>query len=48
MRTGREISFGNDFRIAPLGNRTGKIGELPHINHRRPGISNHRPWEGGW
>jgi len=55
--TGFEIRIGQNFRIAPFGNRTGNsTGELPHY-HRRPltrpagpgeGISWHRPWESGW
>jgi hypothetical protein len=55
-RAGREMQFGNDFRVAPFGNRTGNpLGELPHY-HRRgldptgntipgQGIGRHRPWE---
>lgn len=53
---GYEIAFGRNFRVAPMGNRTGGIGELPHY-HRRitdangntvpgGGIGRHRPWEG--
>jgi RHS repeat-associated protein len=56
---GVEITIAKDFRVAPLGNRTGHpYGELPHY-HRRitdatgktvPGGSKdwHRPWEKGW
>lgn len=56
MAQGREIRIGNDFRLAPLGNRTGHpTGELPHY-HRRgigpngqtlpgQGIGRHRPWD---
>ena len=56
-RTGKEFSFGKNFRIAPLGNRTGHpIGRFFHY-HRRgidpktgdtlpgQGIGRHRPWE---
>jgi uncharacterized protein RhaS with RHS repeats len=57
---GPEIRIGSNFRVAPLGNRTGhRFGELPHYHRRiidpstgltRPGggIGWHRPWEGGW
>jgi RHS repeat-associated protein len=57
IRLGRELAFGNNFRIAPFGNRTGhSLGELPHYHRRgidsltgqtRPGqgIGRHRPWE---
>ena len=54
---GREISFGRNFRIAPVGNRTGHAtGRFPHY-HRRgvdratgetlpgQGIGRHRPWD---
>jgi RHS repeat-associated protein len=56
VKLGTEFSFGNNFRIAPFGNRTGnRFGELPHY-HRRvidaagttksgQGIGRHRPWE---
>ena len=56
-RIGKEFSFGKNFRIAPLGNRTGHpTGRFPHY-HRRPkpneknqvprgqGIKRHRPWD---
>jgi hypothetical protein len=55
---GREFSIGEEFRVAPLGNRTtSEFGTLPHY-HRRivgpdgetiPGgsMSWHRPWEKG-
>ncbi len=56
-RTGKEISFGKNLRIAPFGNRTGHpTGKFPHY-HRRPkpnekgqvprgqGINRHRPWD---
>ncbi|WP_199244331.1 RHS repeat domain-containing protein [Pseudodesulfovibrio cashew] len=56
-KAGKEFKFGKNWRIAPLGNRTGKkVGELPHY-HRRgidlktgktkegQGIGRHRPWE---
>ncbi len=54
--TGREYKFGDDFRAAPWGNRTGHdLGRWPHY-HRRgtdgqgstipgQGIGRHRPWE---
>lgn len=55
--TGKEFKIGKNWRIAPLGNRTGKkVEELPHY-HRRgidpktgktkdgQGIGRHRPWE---
>lgn len=53
---GREIKIGNNFRIAPFGNRTGhQYGKYPHYHRRvidsagKPipgqGISRHRPWE---
>ncbi len=54
--TGREYKFGDDFRAAPWGNRTGhELGRWPHY-HRRgtdgqgntipgQGIGRHRPWE---
>jgi RHS repeat-associated protein len=52
---GKEIQIGDDLRIAPAGNRTGGIGELPHYHRRirgpggKPvpggGIGWHRPWE---
>jgi len=57
-KAGREFKIGNNFRIAPFGNRTGHpIGRFPHY-HRRivgpngktlPGGSMkwHRPWEKG-
>jgi len=37
-----------DVRINPTGNSksTDPKGKLPHY-HRRPGIGNHRPWQGG-
>ena len=52
---GKEIKIGDNLRIAPAGNRTGGLGELPHY-HRRivgpngktvpgGGIGWHRPWE---
>jgi RHS repeat-associated protein len=53
---GWEISIGDDFRLAPFGNRTGnRLGRIPHY-HRRifdpdgavrdgGGIGRHRPWE---
>ena len=56
FKTGREFSFGKNFRIAPFGNRTGHpTGRFPHY-HRRvlgpdgktvPGgsINRHRPWD---
>lgn len=55
-KTGREISFGDDFRIAPFGNRTGNIyGKWPHYHRRvigpdgmsleNQGIGRHRPWQ---
>jgi hypothetical protein len=57
VQLGREITFGRNVRIAPVGNRTGHpLGELPHY-HRRgidavsgntvpgQGIGRHRPWE---
>lgn len=54
--TGKEIKFSNDFRIAPLGNRTGHpIGRFTHYHRRvklpdgttKPGqgIGRHRPFE---
>jgi len=55
-RSGKEISFGKDLRIAPFGNRRGnQFGKWPHY-HRRgtgddgktipgQGIGRHRPWE---
>ncbi|BDQ34072.1 RHS repeat domain-containing protein [Pseudodesulfovibrio portus] len=56
-KVGKEFKFGKNWRIAPLGNRTGKkAGELPHY-HRRSinsktgktkegqGIGRHRPWD---
>jgi len=56
-RSGKEISFGKNFRVAPFGNRTGHpTGKYPHY-HRRPqpdskgqvprgqGINRHRPWD---
>jgi RHS repeat-associated protein len=55
--TGAELAIGDNFRIAPWGNRTGhKFGRFPHY-HRRgcpdadgktppgQGIGRHRPWE---
>ena len=55
--SGREITFGSNVRIAPLGNRTGNpYGRWPHY-HRRgvdpatgitlpgQGIGRHRPWQ---
>jgi hypothetical protein len=52
---GGEMTFTNpgsqtpDFRINPFGDwdSGNPYGRLPHY-HRRPGIGNHRPWEGGW
>lgn len=56
---GIEFSLGENFRIAPWGNRTGnEFGELPHY-HRliesSPGktvpggsLDWHRPWQKGW
>ena len=50
FRTGGELSIGNNFRLAPWGNRTGNaLGRWPHY-HRRgtspgQGIGRHRPWE---
>ena len=57
FRTGGELSFGRNFRVAPWGNRTGHpTGRYPHY-HRRivdpksgqtvPGgsIKRHRPWD---
>ncbi len=53
---GKEISYGNNFRIALFGNRTGHpTGKFPHY-HRRgvdkngmtepgQGIKRHRPWD---
>jgi len=52
---GKEIKVNDNLRIAPAGNRTGGVGELPHY-HRRivgpdgktvpgGGIGWHRPWE---
>lgn len=56
-KSGIELTFGRNFRLAPFGNRTGhELGELPHY-HRRgidsltgetipgQGIGRHRPWE---
>jgi hypothetical protein len=54
--TGRELSFGKNFRIAPFGNRTGHpTGSWPHFHRRgvdangitKPGqgIGRHRPWD---
>ena len=56
-KCGKEIKIGNNFRVAPFGNRTGHaIGRYPHY-HRRgaklpngntkagQGIGRHRPWE---
>ncbi|MBJ7313520.1 RHS repeat-associated core domain-containing protein, partial [Rugamonas sp. CCM 8940] len=57
IKYGPELSIGNDFRIAPWGNRTGNpYGKLPHYHRRAPpsaggetppgqGIGRHRPWE---
>lgn len=54
---GREIKIGNNWRIAPFGNRRGDpLGKWPHYHRRgkpgpngRPrdgqGISRHRPWQ---
>lgn len=37
IQLGKEQNFGNDFRIAPFGNRTGKTyGEPPHYHRRGP------------
>ncbi len=38
-----------DLRFNLFGDRnsTNPLGRRPHY-HRRPGISKHRPWEGGW
>ncbi len=59
IHRGKEFSIGNNFRVAPFGNRTGHpVGRWPHY-HRRiygpdgttvPGGSMnwHRPWEKGW
>lgn len=55
-RAGREVKFGNDFRVAPFGNRTGnQLGKFPHYHQRvvdpcgntlpGQGIGRHRPWE---
>ncbi|NJN13091.1 MAG: RHS repeat protein [Richelia sp. RM1_1_1] len=55
--SGREIKIGNNFRVAPFGNRTNNpTGQLPHYHRRginpstnqtRPGqgIGRHRPWD---
>ena len=54
--TGDELSIGNNFRIAPFGNRTNNpYGSIPHYHQRKidqlgeiidgEGISKHRPWE---
>ncbi len=53
---GREIKIGDDFRIAPTGNRTGHPqGKFPHYHRRGVGpngeplpgqsLKRHRPWE---
>ncbi len=50
FRSGRELKFNKNFRIAPWGNRTGHpLGKYPHY-HRRgtgdgQGIGRHRPLE---
>jgi RHS repeat-associated protein len=56
-KAGKELSFGKNFRIAPLGNRTGHpTGRFPHYHRRgidpatgqtKPGqgIGRHRPWD---
>jgi len=52
---GGEITFTNpgasspDFRINPFGDwdSDNPSARLPHY-HSRPGIGNHRPWEGGF
>jgi len=54
--SGKELSFGPNFRIAPLGNRTGHpTGKFPHYHRRRfdskgrvprgQGLDRHRPWD---
>lgn len=54
--TGRELRFGQSFRLAPFGNRTGHpLGRWPHYHRRGVGpngdtypgqsIGRHRPWE---
>lgn len=52
---GTEIKVNDNLRIAPTGNRTGGVGELPHYHQRivgpdgktvpGGGIGWHRPWE---
>jgi RHS repeat-associated protein len=52
---GKEIKVNDNLRIAPTGNRTGGVGELPHYHQRivgpdgktvpGGGIGWHRPWE---
>ena len=52
---GKEINVNDNLRIAPTGNRTGGVGELPHYHQRivgpdgktvpGGGIGWHRPWE---
>jgi RHS repeat-associated protein len=49
---GREIAIGNNWRLAPFGNRKGNnwFNRAPHYHRRSPGkdgqgIGRHRPWE---
>jgi len=52
---GAEIKVSDDLRIAPAGNRIGRIGEFPHYHRRIVGLNGktvpgggigwHRPWE---
>jgi len=50
---GYELTFGNNFRLSPFGNRTGnQWGRYPHYHRRFPtpntpggGIARHRPWQ---
>jgi hypothetical protein len=57
IRFGDEIQIGDDWRLAPFGNRRGnRLGNLPHYHRRGPrgpdgspprgqGVKRHRPWE---
>jgi hypothetical protein len=37
IKSGSEIKIGNNFRLAPFGNRTGhSLGEMPHYHRRGP------------
>jgi hypothetical protein len=57
IKTGVEFPFGNNFRIAPFGNRTGHpTGSYPHYHrrgvnpitgetYRGQSIRRHRPWD---